>query len=133
MYEQEPPLALIIFAIGLFVFLMASLWSVFEKAGKPGWAAIVPIYNLLVLLDLTGRPRWWFFMFIIPIANLVFLIMMYNSLSRSFGKDEGFTVGLVLLNIVFIPILAFGDATYIGPDGVPQQPDTEGRPLDSVF
>jgi hypothetical protein len=133
MDQDAPPLIFFIIVIGLLIFLMASLWIIYTKAGKPGWAAIVPIYNIIVLLEITGRPWWWIFMFFIPIANIVFQIMTYNSLSRSFGKDEGFTVGLVLLGFVFFPILAFGDARYIGPNGVPINASTEGRPLDSVF
>lgn len=103
--------------LAIVVLLIASMWKIFTKAGKPGWAAIVPIYNLVVLLEITGKPTWWIILFIIPTVNIVFLIMMYHSLSLSFGKDAGFTVGLILLGIVFLPILAFGDATYIGPGG----------------
>jgi hypothetical protein len=78
----------------------------------------VPIYNVIVLLEIIGKPWWWLFMFLIPFVNIVFLIMMINGLSKSFGKDIGFTVGLILLGIVFYPLLAFGDSKYIGPDGV---------------
>ena len=103
--------------LAIAVLLIAAMWKIFTKAGKPGWASIIPIYNLVVLLEITGKPTWWIILFIIPIVNIVFLIMMYHSLSLSFGKDTGFTVGLVLLRVVFLPILAFGDATYIGPGG----------------
>ncbi|MFN6092399.1 MAG: DUF5684 domain-containing protein [Bacteroidota bacterium] len=103
--------------LAIAVLLIAAMWKIFTKAGKPGWASIIPIYNLVVLLEITGKPTWWIILFIIPIVNIVFLIMMYHSLSLSFGKDTEFTVGLVLLGVVFLPILAFGDATYIGPGG----------------
>ena len=99
------------------VFMIAAMWKIFEKAGQPGWAAIVPIYNMYVLLKIVGKPGWWLLLFLIPIVNYVFIIWTYNMLSKSFGKEEGFTVGLVLLGFVFFPILGFGDARYIGPYG----------------
>ncbi len=93
------------------------MWTIFTKAGKPGWASIIPIYNFIILLEIVGKPWWWLLLMIIPIVNIVLLIIMYNQLSLSFGKDAGFTVGLILLSFIFFPILAFGDALYIGPGG----------------
>ncbi len=104
-----------IIQILLIILIIVSLWKIFEKAGKPGWAAIVPIYNLIVLLEIVGKPLWWIVLFLIPVVNIVFLIWVTNLLSKSFGKTEGFTVGLILLGFVFYPMLAFGDATYQGP------------------
>ena len=108
-------LGLIVLAI--VVFMIAAMWKIFEKAGQPGWAAIVPIYNMVVLLQIVGKPGWWVILMLIPFVNYVFIIWTYNMLSKSFGKDEGFTVGLVLLGIVFLPILGFGSAVYLGPYG----------------
>lgn len=108
----------LVFYLGVIALMIASQWKIFTKAGKPGWACLVPIYNLIVLLEIIGKPWWWLFMFLIPIVNIIFLIMMVNGLSKSFGKDVGFTVGLILLGIVFYPLLAFGDAKYVGPGGV---------------
>ncbi len=102
----------ILLYVGLIVFLIASMWKVYTKAGKPGWAAIVPIYNLIVLLEIVRKPTWWILLLLIPIVNFVILIMIYHELSLAFGKDAGFTVGLILLGFVFIPILAFSDAKY---------------------
>lgn len=85
------------------------------KAGKPGWACIIPIYNIIVMLEIVGKPLWWIFLFLIPGVNLVFGIWTINLLSKSFGQSEGFTVGLILLPIIFYPILGFGEATYKGP------------------
>ena len=99
--------------------MIASLWTIYSKAGQPGWAAIVPIYNVIVLLEIVGKPWWWLFLMLIPIVNIVILVMVYHNLSLSFGKEGGFTVGLILLGIVFFPILAFGDAKYVGPGGKP--------------
>lgn len=94
-----------------------SQWRIFEKAGEPGWAILIPIYNSIVLLKIVGKPWWWLFLFLIPIVNLVFFIWQLNLLSKSFGKDEGFTVGLVLLPFIFLPILGLGNAVYKGPAG----------------
>lgn len=101
------------------VFIIASMWKIFTKAGEEGWKAIIPIYNAYILLKIVGKPGWWLILFLIPIVNYVFIIWTYNMLSKSFGKDEGFTVGLVLLSFVFFPILGFGSAVYQGPFGDP--------------
>lgn len=120
---------LFILVIGIVFLVIASMWKIFEKAGQPGWAAIIPIYNCIILLKIVGKPTWWVILFLIPFVNYVFIIWTYNMLSKSFGKDEGFTVGLLLLGIVFFPILAFSDIRYIGPYGdaaafaAAQQPD----------
>ena len=106
---------LISFWLVLVVISLVGMWKMFEKAGKPGWAAIIPIYNTIVLLEIVGKPVWWFLLFLIPCVNFVFIIWTYNLLSKSFGKGEGFTVGLVLLNPIFVCILGFGDAVYHGP------------------
>lgn len=103
--------------LAVVVLVIASYWKVFEKAGEPGWAAIVPLYNIYVLLKITGKPGWWLLLYLIPFVNLIFAIWTMNMLSKSFGKDEGFTVGLTLLGFVFMPILGFGDAQYRGPYG----------------
>jgi hypothetical protein len=100
-----------------YVVFIAAYWTVFTKAGQPGWAAIIPIYNIIVLLKIVGREWWWIFLFLIPIVNFVMFIIVMNDLSKSFGKGVGFTVGLILLSVIFILILGFGSATYIGPRG----------------
>lgn len=93
-----------------------------HKGREAGWAAIIPIYNLIVLLDIVGKPWWWLLLLLIPIVNIVILIMIYHNLSLSFGKGAGFTVGLIFLGIIFLPILAFGDTKYLGPGGPPAAP-----------
>ena len=104
-------------AFGLF--MLAAMWTVYKKAGKPGWAFLIPIYNWLVLLEIVGKPWWWLLLFCIPGVNLVFIIWAINMLSKSFGKTEGFTIGLMVLPFIFYPILAFSkDITYQGPYGL---------------
>ncbi len=110
-------IVVILIVLALVVFLIAAMWKIYEKAGQEGWAAIIPIYNTYILLKIVGKPGWWLLLMFIPLVNIVFLVWTYNMLSKSFGKDEGFTVGLLLLGIVFIPILGFGDAKYLGPYG----------------
>lgn len=100
--------------LAIAVLMIASIWKLFTKAGKPGWASIVPIYNLIVLLEVAGKPLWFIVLFLIPVANLVAAIMTYIGLAKSFGKGGGFAVGLLLLPIIFFPILAFGSSTHQG-------------------
>ena len=110
-------IGLLIIYFAVIVLLLASMWAVFAKAGKPGWTALIPLYNLISLLEIVGTPWWWLFLMLIPLVNVVFAIWTYNLLSKSFGKSEGFTVGLLLLSFIFLPILAFGEAQYKGPAG----------------
>lgn len=95
------------------------LWKVFVKAGKPGWAAIIPIYNGVVLLEIVGRPIWWIILMLIPCVQTIVGIILAIDLAKSFGKGTGFGVGLALLSFIFMPILGFGDARYIGPSVPP--------------
>ncbi len=97
------------------VLMIASVWKVFTKAGQPGWAAIIPIYNVIVLLKIIGKPWWWILGFIIPFVNFIVMILMAVGLAKVFGKGTGFAIGLILLSFIFYPILAFGDATYTAP------------------
>jgi hypothetical protein len=99
-------------ALGILIFV--SLWKIFVKAGKPGWASFIPIYNTILLLEITNKPTWWIILMFIPFVNIVIAFMLTYDLAVSFGKDIGFTIGLILLPYVFYPILAFGDSQYIG-------------------
>ena len=107
-------IALIIFAveIAILVAIIAGFWKVFVKAGKPGWAAIVPIYNVIVLLQVAGKPLWWVILFLIPIVNIIMAIFVGLAVARKVGKGDGIGVGLALLGFIFYPILGFGDAQY---------------------
>ena len=102
--------------IGLLVavLVIAGMWKVFTKAGKPGWAAIIPIYNVVVLLQIAGKPLWWIVLLFIPIVNFVIAVMVMISLAKAFGKGTGFALGLLFLSPIFIPILGFSDAQYTG-------------------
>ena len=89
----------------------------FAKANEPGWACIIPIYNIIVLLKITGKPIWWIVLFLIPIVSLVASILICISLAKSFGKSAGYGIGIALLGFIFVPMLGFGDAKYMGPAG----------------
>jgi hypothetical protein len=92
------------------------LWAVLKKAGSDmAWAAFVPIVNLYALLKVVGRPGWWLLLFLIPIVNFVVWIIVFNDLSKSFGKGVGFTIGLIFLSWIFLAILGWGSAQYLGP------------------
>ena len=105
----------IIIGLALLVFLLAALWKTFVKAGKPGWASIIPIYNTIVMLEIVGRPVWWIVLMFIPLVNIVIVIIVMIDLAKSFGKDAGFGIGLAFLGFIFVPILGFGSARYQGP------------------
>ncbi len=107
-----------LFGFVVFVILLIAGWRIFEKAGKPGWAFIIPFYNVIVLLEIVGKPWWWLILMIfVPLGNLIWGIWTTNLLAKSFGKNEGFTVGLILLPFIFYPILGFGSAEYQSPIG----------------
>ncbi|MFQ5540432.1 MAG: DUF5684 domain-containing protein [Candidatus Binatia bacterium] len=99
----------------IIVLVIAAVWKVFVKADQPGWAAIIPLYNIYIILKIAGRPGWWLLLFLIPLVNIIIIFIVYIDLAKSFGKSAGFGIGLVFLGIIFFPILGFGDAEYIGP------------------
>lgn len=107
-------LYLIIFAV-----VIVGMWKTFEKAGKPGWAAIIPIYNFIVLLEIVGKPLWWIVLMFIPVVNIIIAIMLCHQLALSFGQGIGMTLLLIFLPFIAWLMLGFGDARYIGPGGTP--------------
>jgi hypothetical protein len=105
------------------IVLIAGLWKVYVKAGKPGWASIIPFYNIWVMLEIVGRPGWWLILFFIPFVNFVISIIIAIDLAKSFGKDALY--GIILLwffNIIGFLMLGFGDAQYEGPSAAQQHP-----------
>jgi hypothetical protein len=117
--QVQPPAGISpIFGIIWLAFVLLVIvagWKVFTKAGEPGWAIIVPIYNVIVMLKIAGKPLWWIILLFIPIVNLVIGILVAVAIAERFGKGAGFGVGLALLPFIFYPILGFGSATYSGP------------------
>ncbi len=100
--------------LAIFVLLVAAMWRIFTKAGEAGWKSLIPIWNLIVLLRIAGRPAWWLLLFLVPLVNIVVAIIMYVDLAKAFGKGIGFALGMIFLSVIFLPILAFGDAQYRG-------------------
>ncbi len=101
----------------ILILIIVSAWKIFTKAGKPGWAVIIPIYNIIVLLEIVGKPWWWLLLMLVPVLNIILMIWVTNLLSKSFGKGIGFTLGLIILSFIFIPILGLGKAEYKGLAG----------------
>lgn len=112
-------LIIIYVSLSLGILQIAALWQIFEKADYPGWAAVIPFYNVLVGLRIIGKPWYWLLLLCIPVLNVVLAIHGLGLLSKSFGKDGRFTSGLVFLSVVYLPMLGFGNSTYLGPYGNP--------------
>ncbi len=100
--------------LAVLILAVAGMWKTFEKAGEPGWAAIVPFYNIYTMLKIAGKPWWWLFLFLIPLVNMIVAVIAMIDFAKKFGKDVGFAIGLALLGFIFFPILGFGDAKYLG-------------------
>lgn len=113
--DFNPAIILVPIVITLLVMIIA-MWKIFTKAGKPGWAILIPIYSAIVFLDITGHRWTRIFLYCIPIYGWYLSIVDINALSKCFGKGTGFTVGLIFLPPIFICILGFGGAQYLGAD-----------------
>lgn len=105
----------------LAVLLVAAQWRLFQKAGRPGWAAIIPVYNIWVLFEIAGKPGWWapvmivlaFLPFVGAVIVLVVEIVAYVALGRRFGKGAVWSIFLlVIFGFIGFPILGFGKAQY---------------------
>ncbi len=106
----------------LLIVVIIAYWKIFTKAGEEGWKCIIPIYNIIILLKIVGRPWWWLLLMLIPFVNFIILIIVMNDLSKSFGHGLGFTLGLIFLSFIFYLILGFGGSKYVGPGGVAAAP-----------
>ena len=112
---QAPGPLFWIFWVAFMILMIVGVWKIFTKAGQPGWASIIPIYNWYVWCKIVGRPGWWVLLLFIPFVNFIVGIVLCIDLAKSFGKGVGFGIGLVLLPLIFCPILGFGSAQYQGP------------------
>jgi hypothetical protein len=108
--------AYLVVVLAVAVLMIASMWKLFSKAGKPGWACLVPIYNYVVWLEIIKKPIWWIILLLIPIVNFIIIIIMFVEIAKAFGKSAGFGIGMILLPYVFFPMLAFGDSKYVYGD-----------------
>ena len=105
---------ILLIQLAIFIAVIAGFWKVFTKAGHPGWAAIVPIYNVIILLTIAGKPLWWIILFFIPLVNFIIAILVSIEVAKKFGKGTGFGLGLAFLGFIFYPVLGFSDAQYQG-------------------
>ena len=106
------PLGFFVVELILLAVVIVGLWKLFEKAGKPGWAAIIPIYNTCMLISIAGKPIWWIVLMFIPFVNLVVAILVMIELAKNFGRGTGTAIGLIFLPMLFLLILGFGSAAY---------------------
>jgi len=103
---------ILIFELVLIIVMIIGLWKLFSKAGKPGWASIVPIYNTIVMIDIAGKPLWWILLLFIPVVNIVVSVLIMIGMAKNFGRGTGTVIGLIFLPIIFMLILGFGSAEY---------------------
>lgn len=104
----------IVLYLAVIVLLIVSMWKVFEKAGKPGWGCLIPIYNLFLLIQIARKPEWWILLYLVPLVNIVVAVMVVIGVAENFGKSQLFGIGLFFFPFICYPILAFGDARYQG-------------------
>jgi hypothetical protein len=123
------------FAVAI-LFTIAALWRLFSKAGESGWKCLIPIYGAVVFQRILGRPGWWVLLMMVPVVNLAIAIIECFDLAKVFGKGVGYALGLLILGPIFVAVLAFGPAKYVGPGGapspVPVRPNMAGRPTSAV-
>ena len=100
--------------LGIMAVLIIGLWKGFTKAGKPGWAAFVPIYNMMVMAEMSGKPNWWGLLCLIPFVGWIFGIIITHGVAKNFGQGIGMTI-LMIFGIGWL-ILGFGSAQYQGGD-----------------
>ena len=112
-----------ILSMALSILMIVSLWKIFKKAGKPGWASIIPIYNIYIMCEIAEKEWWYVLLSCVPFANIYAMIVLYNGMAKRFGKSGGFVVGMILLPVVFFPMLAFGKDAAI----VNNQPNTSNE------
>lgn len=117
----------ILLSLILNILMIAGQWAVFDKAGQPGWAAIIPIYNLIVWAEVAKKEVWWGLLLMVPVVGIVFMIMLNIEVAKQFGKDVGYAVGLSLLPFVFWPMLGFGKSRYMAQAYVPVRQNPGGN------
>jgi len=105
----------VLFWLAVAVVTIVAMWKIFVKAGQPGWAAIIPIYNMYILLKIIGRPAWWLLLFFIPLVNIVVSVIIALDLGKAFGKDPVYSIILLwFFSIIGYLMLGFGKDKYVG-------------------
>lgn len=101
-------------SFALAILTIVAMWKLFKKAGKPGWAAIIPIYNIIVMLEIAGMPGWYVLLLLIPIVNVVISILIILRFVKAYGKGTGFGILTIFFAPIMYAIMAFGDTKYVG-------------------
>jgi len=107
--------AMLFYSIAWAFFLITAGWVLYVKAGQPGWAVLIPYYNIYVFLLIVGRPWWWLLLYLVPVVGMIVGIINVIDLARAFGKTPLFGIGIAFLSPIFLPLLAFSDAEYVYP------------------
>jgi len=116
--ESQPgpgEIVVLLIYLAIVILMIVSLWKVFEKANQPGWGILIPIYNLILMLRVAGKPIWWILLMLIPLVNIIPSVLVPIAIAKNFGKSAMFGVGLIFLPFIFYPILGLGDAEYNPP------------------
>ncbi|WP_230467769.1 DUF5684 domain-containing protein [Lujinxingia vulgaris] len=103
----------LVISLALLLVMAVSMWKIFTKAGQPGWMSLIPVLNVIILVQITGKEMWWVILLFVPIANLVATVIISLALAEAFGKDALWGLGLIFLPMIFLPMLAFGNAQYV--------------------
>lgn len=102
------------FILAILVLTLVAEWRIFEKAGKPGWAILIPFYNLYTMFEIAGMNGWMFLLLLIPLVNIIVTIKLFINFAHAFGKSTLFGIGLLFFNTIFTLILAFDGSEYVG-------------------
>ena len=106
-----------------YIILIVANWKIFVKAGKPGWAILIPIYNVIIMLQIVKKPWWWFLLMLIPIVNVVIVILVIYNFVKVFGKPGWHVLLALFLSIIYYPYIAFSDApdTWDDNEGIKKE------------
>ena len=97
----------LIIGISVSILMTISMWKIFKKAGHEGWKSLIPIYNMYIMCQIAGKEWWYLLFFLVPFANIYAMFVIYDGIAKRFGKTTGFTIGMMILPVIFLPILAF--------------------------
>jgi len=111
-------MVVLVICLAVAVVCIIGMWKMYTKAGKPGWAVLVPFYNIYVLLQIAGRPGWWLVLYLIPFVNIVVGILVAIDIAKAFGQSAAFGIFLLFLfSAIGYLMLGFGNYRYLGPQG----------------
>jgi hypothetical protein len=130
--DKSLVIVIVIFAV-ITVIKLVSMWTIFTKAGQPGYFGIIPFVNIVIFMDIIRKPWWWLFLWIIPAIGIIWRIWGWNLMVKRFGKTEDFTLGCILLPFIFMPILAFGNSKFIQSGEPFDERETENKYIQELI